>query len=118
MEEFMKEFKEALEVEKLITARLVDSVARSARLASSVTPEMQELFEQWISLISSQIMRETKGCEIDIPATAEKIGVRESSLLSLILCMQRNGSINVQKITFLKGSGKNEEVCDCLKGDN
>ena len=117
MEEFMKEFKEVLEAEKLITARLVDSVARGARLASSVTPEMQELFEQWVSFIASEVIREADDCEIDIPAAAKRIGVKESSLLSLILYMQRNGSINVQKITFLKGDGKDEEICGCLKGD-
>ena len=117
MEEFMKEFREVLEAEKLITARLVDSVARTAQLASSVTPEMQELFDQWVSFIVSQVMREAEDCEIDIPAAAERIGVKESSLLSLILYMQRNGSINVQKITFLKGDGKDGEMCDCLKGD-
>jgi hypothetical protein len=115
MEEFMKEFREALDTEKLVTARLVDSIARSVQLASSITPEMQELFEQWISCISSQMMRETDGCEIDIPAVAKKIGIKESSLLSMVLYLQRNGNLKVQKMTFLKGNGNNEEVCDCLK---
>jgi hypothetical protein len=117
MEELMKEFKEALDTEKLITARLVDSISRSAQLASSVTPEMQELFEQWISFIASQVIRETDGCEIDIPAVAKTIGIKESSLLSLVLFMQRSGSIKVQKVTYLKGVGKNEEICNCLIGD-
>ena len=118
MEEFIEKFKEALEAEKLITARLVESVARGVQLASSVTPEMQELFEQWVTLITLQIMREADGLEIDIPATAQKIGIKESSLLSLILYMQRNGSINVRKITFSNGNGKNEEICNCLKRDD
>jgi hypothetical protein len=118
MEEFMKEFKEALEAEKLITARLVDSTTRTVQLASSVTPEMQELFEQWISFIASQIMREAEGCEIDIPSVAKKIGVKESSILSLITFMQRKGSLFVQKVTFTDGKGKNEEICNCLKGDS
>ena len=113
----MKELREVLDTEKLITARLVDSVARSAQLASGITPEMQELFEQWISFITQQIKREANGCEIDIPLTANKIGIKESSLLSLVLYMQRNGSLNVQKVTFLEGNGLNEEVCNCLKGD-
>ena len=117
MEEFMKEFKEALETEKLITARLVDSVTRSVQLASSITPEMRELYEQWISLISSQVMRDAEGCELDIPAVAQRIGIKESSLLSLVLYMQRNGKLNVQKITFQKSNGNNEEICNCLKGD-
>ena len=118
MEDLMKELKEVLDTEKLITARLVDSVVRSTQLASSITPEMQGLFEQWISFISLQMMREAKDNEIDIPAAAEKIGIKESSLLSLILYMQRSGSLNVQKITFLRGNGVNEEICDCLKGDS
>ncbi|MCL1941558.1 MAG: hypothetical protein FWG09_06400 [Synergistaceae bacterium] len=117
MNDLMNEFKEALEAEKLITARLVDSVARGVQLASSVTPEMRELFEQWVSFIASQVMREASGCEIDIPAVAKKIGVKESSLLSLVLYMQRNGGLNVQKVTFTKGNGENEEICNCLKGD-
>ena len=117
MEEFMKELKEVLDTEKLITARLVDSVARSAQLSSGITPEMQELFEQWVSIIASQIIREAQDCEIDIPAVAEIIGVKESSLLSLVLYLQRNGSIRVQKISFLKGNGMNEEICNCLEGD-
>lgn len=115
MEEFMKEFREALDAEKLITARLVDSVTRSVQLAGNLTPEMQELFEQWISYIASQVIREAECNEIDVPAVAERIGIKESSLLSLILYMQRNGSLCVQKVTFLEGSGNNEEICNCLK---
>ena len=115
MEEFIKEIRDVLDAEKLITARLVDSVTRSAQLAGSTTPEIQELFEQWVSTISSHIMREADGCEMDIPAVAKRIGIKESSLLSLVIYMQRNGSINVQKITFTKGNGENKEICDCLK---
>ena len=118
MEEFMKEFKEALDAEKLITARLVDSIARNVQLSSSITPEMHDLFGQWISLIASQVMREAESCEVDIPAVAKKIGIKESSLLSLILYLHRNGSISVNKVTFTDGKGKNEDVCNCLKGNN
>jgi hypothetical protein len=118
MEEFMKEFREALDAEKLITARLVDSVTRSVQLAGGATPEMQELFEQWIFLIASQVIREAESCEIDIPAIAEKIGIKEYSLLSLILYMQRSGSLKVQKVTFMEGNGNNEEICNCLKKDS
>ena len=115
MEEFMKEFREALDTEKLITARLVDSITRSVQLAGSLTPEMQELFDQWISLIASQVIREAECSEIDVPAVAQRIGIKESSLLSLILYMQRNGSLSVKKVTFIEGSGNNEEICNCLK---
>jgi hypothetical protein len=114
----MNEFREALDAEKIITARLVDSVTRSVQLASGATPEMQELFLQWVSLIASQVVREAESCEIDVPAVAQKIGIKESSLLSLILYMQRSGGLNVQKITFTEGDGKNQEICDCLKRDS
>jgi len=117
MEEFMKEFKEALNAEKLITARLVDSVAKNVQLSSSITPEMHDLFGQWVSLIASQVMREAESCEMDISTVAAKIGIKESSLLSLILYLQRSGSISVKKITFVESNGKNEDVCSCLKGD-
>ena len=117
MEEFMKEFREALDAEKFITARLVDSVTRSVQIAGSATPEMQDLFEQWISLIASQVIREADSCEIDVPAVSQRIGIKESSLLSLILYLQRSGGISVRKITFEEGSGNNEDICHCLKAD-
>lgn len=115
MEELIKEIKEAIDAEKLITARLVDSVSRTAQLAGGTTPEMQELFTQWISLITSQIMRECKDGEIDLPNIAEKIGVKETTLLSLLLSMQRSGKLRIGKIAFLTEGLNDDEVCNCLR---
>jgi hypothetical protein len=124
MKAMMNEIKDTLESERLVTARLVDSVLRVSQMAGMATPEMNQMFEQWLSLIGAQVLREIKEKmegeniegkgECDVPALAGSIGVSESTLFSILVFLHRSGKIRVQSLRFSEGDGKNPEVCRCL----
>ncbi|GHS91193.1 hypothetical protein AGMMS49957_17960 [Synergistales bacterium] len=118
MESVIKELKEVLESESLLTARMVDSVLRTNQLASSATPEMLEMFGQWLSLVSAQVLRETEeksdGGECDVVSLARSIGVSEATVFSILLSLHRTGKIRVNTVRFSKGDGRNTESCPCL----
>ena len=115
MDEMMKNVKEMLESERLLTARLVDSILRTSQVASAATPEMQDMFSQWLSLIGEQVLREIgeKG-ECDIPALSQAIVVGETTLFSLLVFLHRSGRIRVENVRVSAGNGKNAEACGCL----
>ena len=118
MEDIMLEIKNVLDTERLITARMVDSVVRAGQMAAHATPEMQEMFNQWLNLVSAQVLREAgeggaKG-ECDVPAVASKIGVSEATIFSLLGFLHRSGKIRVETVSFSSGDGKNLEACPCL----
>ena len=53
----IQEVKRLLDSEGLVTARLVESVTRTAQMASTTVPEIQDLFSQWLSLIGGEVAR-------------------------------------------------------------
>ncbi|MFA5621728.1 MAG: hypothetical protein WC948_03390 [Thermovirgaceae bacterium] len=97
-------------------ARVLESISRTAQLSSLATPEIQELFENWLEILSHQILR---GLEIpgplDICSKAEEIGLSPSSLMGLLLYLQRQGRINITEIRLAPGSGCDEDICDCIR---
>ena len=113
--DFVKEIQNVLETERLLTARLVDSVLRVSQLASSATPEMQDMFRQWLGLVGEQVLRECgeKG-ECNISATAQKIGIEETTLFSLLVSLHRAGKIRIDNVHFSGGNGRDSEACECL----
>ena len=114
MEDMMLEIKNVLDTERLLTARMVDSILRANQMASSVTPEMQEMFNQWLNLVGEQVLREAQKGECDVPATARSIGVSEATIFSLLAFLHRSGRICVEAVRFSSGDGKNSEACQCL----
>ena len=118
MEDMTLEIKNVLDTERLLTARMVDSILRANQMASYATPEMQEMFGQWLSLIGEQVLREVgeKG-ECDVPALARSIGVSEGTIFSLLAYLHRSGRIRVETVRFTSGGGENLEACPCLKGE-
>ena len=116
MEDIMLEIKNVLDAERLITARMVDSILRTSQVAGHATPEMQEMFNQWLNLVSAQILREGQEGECDVPAVARKIGVSEATIFSLLGFLHRCGKIRVETVNFSSGDGKNLETCSCLEG--
>lgn len=109
------EIKKLLDSEGLVAARLVESVTRTAQMAATTVPEIQDLFSQWLSLIGGEVVRLTEASpEIDIPATAKMIGIDPSSLLSILLLLHRRGRLSVETVRIGKGTGKNNEICTCL----
>ncbi|MDR3231778.1 MAG: cupin domain-containing protein [Synergistaceae bacterium] len=113
--DMMKQVRDVLDSERLLTARMVDSVLRAAQMASLATPEMQDMFGQWLNVIGNQVLYEVeeKG-ECDIPALAGRIGVEETTLFSVLAFLHRSGRIRIEKLSFSPGKGKNTEACECL----
>ena len=113
----IQEVKRLLDSEGMVTARLVESVTRTAQMASTTVPEIQDLFSQWLSLIGGEVARMAASSpEMDIASTANRIGIEESSLLSLLLMLQREGALSIESVRIGKGKGKNSEICSCLMG--
>ena len=115
MEEIGLAIKDVLDAERLLTARMVESIMRASQMASSSTPEMQEMFNQWLGLVGEHVLREAgeKG-ECDISAVARSIGVSEGTIFSLLAFLHRSGRIRVETVRFSNGDGKDTEVCSCL----
>ena len=119
MQDALKELREVLESERLLTARMVDSVLRISQLAGSATPEMTDMFGQWLSLVGGQVLREIEEksdgfCECDVASLARSIGVSETTVFSILLSLHRAGKIRVDSVRFSKGDGRNTEACSCL----
>jgi len=114
MEDMELTIKNLIDTERLLTARMVDSITRTSQMAAYATPEMQEMFNQWLNLVGEQVLREAKNHECDIPALARSIGVSESTIFSLLVSLHRSGKIRVENVRFSDGDGKNPEVCTCL----
>lgn len=102
---------------ELVSARVFDSVIKLNQTATSNTPEMQLLFEQWLDLVGSEVARtaEEQG-EIDPEALSQTIGVTPATILSLALSLHRQGKIRITGLKAEKGPGQNTEACGCLKG--
>ena len=41
-----------------VAARLVESISRTSQLAAGTTPELQQLFERWLSIVAGEILRD------------------------------------------------------------
>ena len=109
---------EIAEICARVTARLIDSITRTAQLASSATPEMQELTSQWIDLVGREVLGRVKeGQELDVLETARSIGITPSSLLSILLAFQRQGKVSVTHLRCAAGCGANEDLCRCMTED-
>ena len=121
MEDISLEIKNVLDSERLLTARMVDSILRTSQVACLATPEMQDMFNQWLSLVGEQVLRESGGSsqtnktgECDVPAVARSIGVSEATIFSLLAFLHRSGRIRLESVRFSEGDGKNTEACSCL----
>ncbi|MDO9508292.1 MAG: hypothetical protein Q7I97_02940 [Thermovirgaceae bacterium] len=101
-----------------VAARLVESVSRTAQLSSLATPQMQEMFGEWIEIIGRQVIRgqELPG-RVDVAHTAKEIGISRSTLLGVLLYLHRQGSISITDVGVGKGSDCNEDICSCMKGE-
>lgn len=113
-----EEFKRVLDSTSLVTARMIESITINSQLASSYTPEMQELFRSWLGLISREVFKDIPASEeytLDLEHLSNSIGITKSTLLSLILYLYRKGEIEVSKVVLRKGLGDNLEICNDLK---
>ncbi len=101
---------------ELVSARIFESVISLNQLASSNTPEMNTLFNQWVSCLGEEIAAEAeeKG-KLDPEEISKRIGVSCSTIISLALALHRQGRIRIKALEVEPGSNVNTEICDCLK---
>jgi hypothetical protein len=115
LDALIEDMKNMLDSTALVTARMIDSVVSNSQLASSTTPEMQNLFRSWLEFVAGEVKRKLveKGdlSAEEIQKTANDIGITTNTLLSLVLYLQRKGDIRVDAIRISPGSGLNTEVC-------
>ena len=107
-----------MDAERLVTARLVESVLRTSRLAGTATPELQDLFQEWLGVMSSHILEEVEGpARRDVAAWARELGIGEVSLFSLLVQLHRSGAVRIRAVELEPGDGEDAERCDCLEVD-
>ncbi|MDO4218778.1 MAG: hypothetical protein Q4C78_02185 [Synergistaceae bacterium] len=101
---------------ELVSARLIESVTKASQLASSETPEMRLLFEEWLNLVGKEIIEASKVEHVIEPIElSRKIGVLPSTILSLALSLHRQGKIEILSLVAREGNGQNTEICNCLR---
>ena len=115
LDALIEDMKNMLDSTALVTARMIDSVISNSQLASSTTPEMQNLFRSWLEFVAGEVKRKLveKGdlSTEEIQKTANDIGISPNTLLSLLLYLQRKGDIRIDAIRISPGSGLNTEMC-------
>ena len=111
----MPEKEKLVESLELISARLLEAITANNQIASSQTPEMRRLFDKWLECVEEEILRIAESsAEIDIEEASDRLGLSSSSVLSLLLSLERKGRISIPRVTTHKGDGKNKEICGCL----
>ena len=101
---------------ELVSARIFDSVITLSQLASSNTPEMNALVEQWVSYLGEELISEAeeKG-KLDPEEISKRIGVSASTVISLALALHRQGKLKIKSLEVEQGNNVNSEICGCLK---
>lgn len=101
---------------ELVSARIFDSVIRTSQLASAATPEIQNLFTEWVNCLGGEITRavEEKGA-FSPDELAKAIGVSPATIISLALTLHREGEIKITEIKAVPSDGENTEICGCMK---
>ncbi len=100
---------------ELVSARMFDTMIRTQQLASSTTPEMRGLFDNWVRCLEGEILaRAAEKPELDIGALAKETGLAPTSVLSLLLALARQGKLDITHVKTTPGDGKNRERCDCM----
>ena len=101
---------------ELVSARIFESVISLNQLASSNTPEMNTLFEQWVSCLGEEVAAaaEEKG-KLDPEKISKRIGVSASTIISLALALHRQGKLKIRSLEVEPGDNVNTEICGCLK---
>ena len=103
---------------EIASARLLESVLRSSQLAASASPEVNSLFEEWLSCLEGEILSSIGSeTQINIASEAERIGLSPYAYLSLVTTLQRRGKLRVTELKIAGGDWGTGELCDCLSGN-
>ena len=110
----MKQLVRSLE---LVSARIFDSIVRVSQLASANTPEMQQLFSQWVDCLGDTLISAVEKEGALYPdELAQNIGVTPATVISLALTLHREVKIKITEIKAEPAAGGNTEICGCMKG--
>ncbi|NLD06123.1 MAG: hypothetical protein GX672_09620 [Synergistaceae bacterium] len=101
---------------ELVSARIFESMITLNQVSCSNTPEMNSLFNQWVSCLGQEVIRAVgeKG-ELDPEEISKSIGVSSSTIISLALALHRQGKIRIKSFMVEPGDNVNTEICDCFK---
>lgn len=98
-------------------ARILDSVTNAALMSSWATPQMQDMFAEWLEIIDRQVISglDVPG-RINVADKAKEIGISGSTLVGMLLCLHRRGSISITDVGVDRENGSHDEICSCNKG--
>jgi hypothetical protein len=116
-EERMERLAESLE---LVTARMIETAVVNSQLASSMSPEIRNLFDSWIKCMSGEIKRALDGgadSGASLLEISDATGLSRESVLSLLVALDRSGDITITRVSASTGEGKNRDICGCLRGN-
>jgi hypothetical protein len=100
---------------EIVTSRLLEMTVANNQIATFQTPEMRRLFDTWIKYMSQEVLRiayEDK--TVDIEKMSQETGLSSSSVLSLLMYLERQGELSITRVKTAKGDGRNRDICDCL----
>jgi len=100
---------------ELVSSRLLECITKNSQTACFATPEIQMMFDQWLDIVGERLLDEAKSGKIKPADLALEIGISTDSVLSLLLALQRQGKIRVDKIKLTLTDNGNHEICGCLK---
>lgn len=102
---------------ELVSARIFESVLTLNQTACSNTPEMQSMFQEWISCLGEEVVREVKETgKVNLEKTAKTIGVSSATIISLALTLHRQGRIKINNLEAeAVEEPTNQEICGCFK---
>lgn len=97
------------------SARIMESIHRTAQLAGDATPEMRELFDQWLSMLGREILRDVETeTFLNVEEEAARIGISSASYLTLLVSLHRQGLVRIARVEASKDNAPNREICACL----
>lgn len=100
---------------ELVSARVFESIVTTNQLASSTTPELRNLFEQWLTIIGRELARIAgEEGKIDPEEIAKQIGITSESVLSLALTLHRQGVVRIKSLEVVAGDTRNKDICGCM----
>jgi hypothetical protein len=95
-----------------------ESIAATAKIASLATPEVQALFEDWVSEVEKEILNIIKAeGQINPSAIADKLKITEDSALYFVSKLVRDKKIKVNVEPAETASSDAEAEDACLHGN-
>jgi len=78
--------------------KMMSGISKSSELATYATPEIRQLFEEWMVQIEEEILIHVKGStSIDIGKIAEQFKLSKESVIFILTGLAKKGKINFKK---------------------